>query len=82
MTRGIVAGLALLCAARGTADELTSERYPDADTVIVDDRIETVYQADGTYVTTDEEWVKALTEKGRRALSTISLDYSLRYGKG
>ena len=82
MTRGIVAGLALLCAARGTADELTSERYPDADTVIVDDRIETVYQADGTYVTTDEDWVKALTEKGRRALSTISLDYSLRYGKG
>ena len=82
MTRGIVAGLALLCAARGTADELTSERYPDADTVIVDDRIETVYQADGTYVTTDEEWVKALTEKGRRELSTISLDYSLRYGKG
>ena len=82
MTRGIVAGLALLCAARGAADELTSERYPDADTVIVDDRIETVYQADGTYVTTDEEWVKALTEKGRRALSTISLDYSLRYGKG
>ena len=82
MTRGIVVGLALLCAARGAAEELTSERYPDADTVIVDDRIETVYQADGTYVTTDEEWVKALTEKGRRALSTISLDYSLRYGKG
>ena len=35
-------------------DDITSERYPDADTVIVDDQIETVYQADGTYVTTDE----------------------------
>ncbi len=74
-----------MCAAASLAfasDEITAEKYPDADTVIVNDKIETVYQADGTYVTTDEEWTKALTERGRRSLSTISIDYSLRYGKG
>ncbi|MBR1920782.1 MAG: DUF3857 domain-containing protein [Kiritimatiellae bacterium] len=76
------AALLFLCATGGLAREITPENYPDADTVVVDDRIETVYQADGTYVTTDEEWVKALTERGRRELSTVSIDYSLRYGKG
>jgi len=78
-----VAGFALaLCALSAAADGITAEKYPDADTVVVDDRVETVYQADGTYVTTDEEWTKALTERGRRELSTVSLDYSLRYGQG
>ena len=82
--RGIVgAAAALACAcALAAADEITAEKYPDADMVIVEDRVETVYQADGTYVTTDEEWAKALTERGRRELSTLSIGYSLRYGKG
>ena len=70
---------AVLCSA---ANDITAEKYPDADTVFVDDRVETVYQADGTFVKTQEEWVKALTERGRRQLSTYSIDYSLRYGKG
>ena len=78
----VVAASLSVAAADAPQDAVTSEKYPDADTVVVDDRIETVYQSDGTYVTTDEEWVKALTERGRRELSAISLDYSLRYGKG
>jgi transglutaminase-like putative cysteine protease len=73
------AALAALCRA---ADGVTPENYPDADTVVVDSRTETVYQADGTFVKTEEDWVKALTERGRRQLSTVSVDYSLRYGRG
>ena len=73
---------AALLALSVVADEITAEKYPDADTVLVDERTETVYQADGTYVSTSEEWTKALTERGRRSLSTLSLGYSLRYGKG
>ena len=71
-----------LCALAAFADDITAEKYPDADVVLVDERTETVYQEDGTYVSTEEEWKKALTERGRRSLSTLSIDYSLRYGNG
>ena len=74
-----IAFAAALCSA---ANDITAEKYPDADTVLADYRVETVYQEDGTFVKTQEEWVKALTERGRRQLSTYSIDYSLRYGKG
>ncbi|MBQ3807976.1 MAG: DUF3857 domain-containing protein [Kiritimatiellae bacterium] len=78
-----VAGLVFaLCALPAFADDITVEKYPDADVVLVDERVDTVYQADGTYVTTEEDWKKALTERGRRSLSTLSIGYSLRYGKG
>ena len=78
-----IAGLVFaLCAFSALADDITVEKYPDADVVLVDERIETVYQADGTYVTTEEDWKKALTERGRRSLSSLSIGYSLRYGKG
>ena len=52
-----VAGLVFaLCALSAFADDITLEKYPDADVVLVDEHIETVYQADGTYVTTEEDW--------------------------
>ena len=78
-----VAGLVFaLCALSAFADDITLDKYPDADVVLVDEHIETIYQADGTYITTEEDWKKALTERGRRSLSTLSIGYSLRYGKG
>jgi len=80
-TRFVAFALAL-SAIVAFADDITAEKYPDADVVLVDERTETVYQQDGTYVTTDEEWKKALTERGRRSLSSLSIGYSLRYGKG
>lgn len=82
--RGIkIAGIVFaLCSLSALADDITAEKYPDADVVLVDERVETVYQADGTYVTTEEDWKKALTERGRRSLSSLSIGYSLRYGKG
>ena len=82
--RGIkIAGIVFaLCSLSALADDITAEKYPDADVVLVDERVETTYQADGTYVTTEEDWKKALTERGRRSLSSLSIGYSLRYGKG
>ncbi len=82
---------ALLCSAArlvfaadpcAAAAAVTCAAYPDADTVVIDDRTEVEYRADGTYVDRREEWVKAMTEKGRRELSSLTIDYSLRYGRG
>lgn len=82
--RGIkIAGIVFaLCSLSALADDITAEKYPDADVVLVDERVETTYQADGTYVSTEEDWKKALTERGRRSLSSLSIGYSLRYGRG
>ena len=62
------------------AADVTVRRFPDADSAIVDDRIHTRYEADGSDVTWDDEWVKVLTEKGRRSHGGVTLDYNARYG--
>ena len=62
------------------ADEVTTELYPDADVVTLDSKTCTSYNPDGTYYMEDENWVKILTEKGRREESTLSMRYSKRYG--
>ena len=58
----------------------TPERFPDADTVMVDDRLHTAYAPDGSDCTWDDEWVKILTEKGRRSYATLSVSFNARYG--
>ena len=65
----------------GYADGITSERFPDADSVVVDQSERVAYNPDGTYETFDEGWTKILTEKGRREESVVSLSYSKRYGE-
>ena len=74
--------LIVLCALTGSAlrAEVTAREYPDADTVVIDDREEIEYFADGTYRSVEESWTKALTEAGRRELSIDGLGYSKRYG--
>src|SRR5574344_2151080 len=69
-------------AAAKAAAAVTAAKYPDADTVVVDDRIHTRYEADGSETTWDDEWVKCLTEKGRRDLASVETSFSLRYGDG
>lgn len=59
---------------------ITTEKYPDADSVIVNEVSRTQYTADGNYSSEYESWVKILTEKGRREESIIQLDYSRRFG--
>ena len=62
------------------AAKATRERFPDADSVTIDDRVHTRFEPDGTDITWDDEWVKVLTEKGVRSHTGISLDYNERYG--
>ena len=78
----IVAAAACACAqvARGGDGVITSEKYPDADTVLVEEREDVAYCADGTYTNTVERTVKILTERGRRGEGTFSLRYSQHYG--
>lgn len=62
------------------AASATAERFPDADAVTLDERFHVALAPDGTEVVWDDEWIKVLTEKGRRAHSAIAVDYSARYG--
>jgi len=73
---------ALVAPAAFCTDEITCERYPDADTVLVNELERVECFPDGTSETWDESWTKILTEKGRRSESSTSLDYSKRYGLG
>lgn len=75
-----VAGLVPALCARAVYDEVTVERYPDADAVVIDSVETTEYAPDGSYVTIVDDKVKVLTEKGRREESELTLRYNRRYG--
>ena len=62
------------------ARSVTAEKYPDADCVTIDERVHHRYEADGSAVCWDDEWVKCLTEKGRREMASFATWLSLRYG--
>ena len=62
------------------AGKATAARFPDADTVTIDDRVHTQYEPDGSDVTWNDEWIKVLTEKGRRNLAAVTLSYNESYG--
>ncbi len=57
------------------------ENFPDADVVMLDDRIFITYQADGTSDTWDDTAVKILTEKGMRENRVIGAGYNVSYGR-
>ena len=73
--------LSALTATVVRAEDTMSARFPDADSVVLDDVEAVTYNADGTYVSEEDERVQILTERGRRSRSVISLDYNARYGK-
>ena len=58
----------------------TAERFPDADSALIDDIVFTEYAPDGTDATWDDEYTKILTEKGRREASTLTLGFNAFYG--
>lgn len=66
-------------AALKSAAAVTLKRYPDADTVLVDDLVRVIYQADGTDETWDDTYTKVLTEKGRQEARQLTLGYNLVY---
>jgi hypothetical protein len=62
-----------------SAKQVTADLYPDADTVLVAAHVRSEYQADGSYVTLDDEYVKVLTEAGRQ-VGVKSFSYNVFYG--
>lgn len=69
-------------AALAAAREVISEQYSNANEVLVDGMQWMTYEADGTYEQWHEEYIKILTEEGRRAHSTISSYFTLPYQRG
>jgi transglutaminase-like putative cysteine protease len=61
------------------AREVTTNRYPDADSVLLDAVVQEEYNPDGTAFARSEEWVKVLTEKGRREAQTHTFFFALPY---
>ena len=59
---------------------VTTNEFPNADTVLIDEFVQTQYQDDGTSVTWDDEYIKILTEKGKRDYQTLSFYFTLPYG--
>ena len=68
--------------ALAAAKTVTSEVYPDADAVMVDDAQWIRYRPDGTYVKWDEKYIRIMTEKGRRKFLTISSYFTIPYQRG
>lgn len=62
------------------ATQATTNRFPDADTVLVENLMREAYRADGTSVMIDDDYTKVLTEKGRRECSVRSLYLPTAYG--
>jgi transglutaminase-like putative cysteine protease len=62
-----------------SADRVTATSYPNADDAWVMEYIRTDYEADGTSVTFDDEYIKILTEKGKRNHQVKTFHYTLPY---
>ena len=76
--RGMLDRKAALAAAR----EVTPDKYPDADAVVVDRATWVRYRADGTEVQWQDHYDKVLTEKGRRQCRTLASYFTIPYQRG
>jgi len=65
-----------------SAAAVTTNTYPDAELVLVAGKYYVAYNPDGTYVQWHEEYVKILTEEGRRSLTTLSSFFTIPYQRG
>lgn len=61
------------------AANATVNKYPDADTVVIDDTEHVRYNPDGTYEMYNDAYEKILTEKGRRERRELSFHFSTSY---
>lgn len=77
-SRGMLDRAAALDAAKG----VTTEKYPDAENVLIDAIERVRYAENGTYTQWAEEYVKILTEEGRRDFRTVSSHFTIPYQRG
>ena len=70
-------------AGRETLERLSAagglDNYPDANALVVEDRREVNFQADGTYLDRRYELVKVLTEAGKNSYGEGGVDYTRQY---
>ncbi|MFO7906226.1 MAG: DUF3857 and transglutaminase domain-containing protein, partial [Pirellulaceae bacterium] len=64
-----------------TAESVTTNTYPNANEVVLDEHIVVKYQPDGSAKTRDDEYVKVLTEKGRRERKSMNLRFNEHYSE-
>ncbi len=62
-----------------SAHEVTAEKYPDADEVLLSEETRIRYEEDGCYTQWQEDFIKILNEKSRRSYQTLSSYFSLPY---
>jgi transglutaminase-like putative cysteine protease len=62
------------------AEALSTESYPNADMVLVEDQTRIRYETNGTYRAVYDTAFKILTEKGRQEKSSIAIGYNSAYG--
>ncbi len=65
-----------------TAQGVTTEKYPDAEDVLVGGMNRIRYAADGTYTQWEEEYIKILTEQGRRNHLSVTSQFTIPYQRG
>lgn len=58
----------------------TAQKFPDADSVVLDSVTLMSYNEDGTYTLADDTYSKILTEKGRREESVATIPFNAHYG--
>jgi len=81
----ILCAAAMLCGAvtpeelKARSAEAVTEKFPNADSVLLYDFEHVVYQADGTAVQTDDFYQKVLTDAGRRQLREFSFHFNTNY---
>lgn len=64
------------------APEVTTNQYPDAETVLMAGIERVTYQADGAYTQWHEQYVKILTDEGREGYRTLSSYFTIPYQRG
>lgn len=62
------------------ARAITPTNYPNADQVLVENHVYEIYHPNGTSTTWDDDYSLILTEKGRRAASSLSMHFNANYG--
>ena len=63
----------------GYCAEVTAEKYPNSDDVLVDDFIRVEYEADGTSLEWDDTYNKVLTEKGKESNQSLTFNFTMPY---
>jgi hypothetical protein len=63
----------------GKLAEATAEKYPDANSVVIEANRDIRYNDDGTYLHREQALIKVLTETGKKSWGEQGHDYSRKY---